>query len=80
MNRPGADRFRLWAGAYVLSSLPADERDEFEQHLARCARCRETVADIADIPTLLDTLTPEQARALPVHPPRRGNTQRWDKQ
>lgn len=80
MNRTGADRFRLWAGAYVLGSLPTQERDEFEQHLARCARCKGTVADIADIPALLDTLTPEQARALPVHPLRGGNTQQRDEQ
>ena len=36
------------SAAYALDALSADERQEFEQHLAHCAECQETVAAFHD--------------------------------
>lgn len=36
------------SAAYALHALDADERREFEQHLAHCAECRETVASFQE--------------------------------
>ena len=37
------------SAAYALDALSAEERQEFEQHLAHCEECRETVAAFHDI-------------------------------
>jgi anti-sigma-K factor RskA len=36
------------SAAYALDALSAEERQEFEQHLAHCVECRETVAAFHD--------------------------------
>jgi anti-sigma-K factor RskA len=36
------------SAAYALDALSADERHEFEEHLAHCAECQETVAAFHD--------------------------------
>ena len=36
------------SAAYALDALSAEERQEFEQHLAHCEECRETVAAFHD--------------------------------
>ena len=36
------------SAAYALDALSADERQEFEEHLAHCNECRETVAAFHD--------------------------------
>jgi anti-sigma-K factor RskA len=54
----GHDRWADAAGAYVLDAMAADERADFEGHLATCAACREEV----------DELRPA-AEALPMASP-----------
>ncbi len=33
------DAFKDWDAAYVLGALSADDRKEYENHLAHCAEC-----------------------------------------
>jgi hypothetical protein len=40
-------------GSYVLGSLPASERTEFERHLAGCDECARRVRELAGLPGLL---------------------------
>ncbi|GAA4943991.1 anti-sigma factor family protein [Actinoplanes utahensis] len=42
--------------AYVLGALSPNERAAYERHLATCSFCREAVADLAQIPHMLDRL------------------------
>ena len=58
------DKYREWDAVYVLGSLVPSERREFEEHLAGCARCRAAVAELAGLPSLLGTLSAEEAQAL----------------
>ena len=58
------DRYLTWDAAYVLGSLSANERGEYEAHLAGCPRCRAAVAELSGIPALLALLDPEDVRAL----------------
>ena len=37
--------YAMWDAAYVLGSLSASDRREFEGHMAGCPACREAVAD-----------------------------------
>lgn len=53
---PPEDRYAMWDAAYVLGSLSAAERREFETHMARCPACREAVADLSGVPALLSQL------------------------
>jgi predicted anti-sigma-YlaC factor YlaD len=58
------ERFREWAGAYVLGALDVDEARRFDEHLEHCDRCRRDVAELAAIPALLARVeSPEQQRA-----------------
>jgi hypothetical protein len=59
-----ADRYRDWDAAYVLGSLSSTERLEYEEHLAQCPRCSAAVAELAGLPGLLASLTPDEAFAL----------------
>lgn len=63
-----ADRYSEWDAAYVLGSLPPDERAEFEQHLAGCDRCRTAVGELAGMPGLLAQVPPAEAWVLAVGP------------
>ncbi|KUI48286.1 anti-sigma factor [Mycobacterium sp. GA-1199] len=73
LGRVDDDRYATWDAAYVLGSLPEQERREFEAHLATCERCTAAVAELRDIPPLLsgveaaefDGLTPAQAEPPP---------------
>lgn len=47
------DRYATWDAAYVLGSLSAEERREYEAHLDSCPRCRAAVAELSGIPALL---------------------------
>ena len=49
MNEHDVDQ----AGAYVLDALTAEERAEFERHLAGCATCREEVAQLSQVVAVL---------------------------
>jgi hypothetical protein len=63
--QPGdADPFAMWDAAYVLGSLDAAQRQQYEAHLKTCARCREAVAELAGMPALLALLDPDKVAAL----------------
>ena len=64
MSQDGMDEYRSWDAAYVLGTLVSSERHEFEEHLSGCAGCRAAVAELAGMPSLLATLSPEEAIAL----------------
>src|ERR1700759_1153705 len=50
------DRYAMWDAAYVLGSLSAGDRREFEAHMATCPQCREAVAELSGVPALLSQL------------------------
>ncbi|MEB3049325.1 zf-HC2 domain-containing protein [Mycolicibacter sp. MYC123] len=57
-------RYAMWDAAYVLGSLSAADRREYEEHLTGCPDCRAAVAEISGMPALLsqldrDTVTAE---------------------
>jgi hypothetical protein len=58
------DRYATWDAAYVLGSLSADERREFETHLETCPRCRAAVAELSGIPALLAKLDSDDVAAF----------------
>ncbi|MEV6878049.1 zf-HC2 domain-containing protein [Amycolatopsis sp. NPDC051128] len=77
MNTP-ADPYRDWDVAYVLGSLSPAERRELERHLAECPTCAGNVGELAGMPGILASLSPERALELldpagppPQAPPRR---------
>ncbi|OBJ87801.1 zf-HC2 domain-containing protein [Mycobacterium asiaticum] len=53
MRVNGDDRYAIWDAAYVLGSLSAADRGEFETHLTQCPACRQAIDDVAGIPALL---------------------------
>ncbi|OBG69985.1 hypothetical protein A5680_05925 [Mycobacterium sp. E2989] len=61
---PPADPYVMWDAAYVLGSLSAAERREFEAHLAHCPACREAVADLSGVPALLSQLGRDEVAAM----------------
>ncbi|OBG66409.1 MULTISPECIES: anti-sigma factor [unclassified Mycobacterium] len=61
---PPDDPYVMWDAAYVLGSLSAAERREFEAHLAHCRACREAVADLSGVPALLSQLSREEVAAM----------------
>jgi anti-sigma factor RsiW len=58
------DRFATWDAAYVLGSLSAAERREFESHLTQCPHCREAVAELSGMPALLSQLDRSEVLAM----------------
>jgi hypothetical protein len=58
------DRFRDWDAAYVLGALDAEDRREFERHLATCPGCAAAVAEFAGLPGILSKLPAADAVAL----------------
>ncbi|OBI36526.1 anti-sigma factor family protein [Mycobacterium colombiense] len=61
---PPEDRYAMWDAAYVLGSLPAAQRREFETHMAHCPVCRESVADLSGVPALLSQLDGDEVAAI----------------
>ena len=61
---PPGDPYVMWDAAYVLGSLSAADRREFEAHLANCPACREAVADLSGVPALLSRLDREEVAAM----------------
>jgi anti-sigma factor RsiW len=57
-------RYAMWDAAYVLGSLSASDRREFEGHMAGCPACREAVADLSGVPALLSRLDHEEVAAM----------------
>jgi type II secretory pathway pseudopilin PulG len=58
------DAYSDWDAAYLLGSLSAVERREFERHLALCERCSAAVAELAGIPGLLAALPADTVSSL----------------
>ncbi len=48
--------YAMWDAAYVLGSLSAAERREFEAHLSVCPLCSQAVAELSGMPALLSKL------------------------
>ncbi|UFS59014.1 anti-sigma factor family protein [Subtercola endophyticus] len=59
-----ADVYRDWDAAYVLGSLSPAERLEYEEHLARCPECAALLAELAGMPSLLASLSADEAFAI----------------
>jgi anti-sigma factor RsiW len=57
-------RYAMWDAAYVLGSLSAADRREFEGHMATCPACREAVAELSGVPALLSQLDHEEVAAI----------------
>ena len=57
-------RYATWDAAYVLGSLSAADRREFEAHMATCADCREAVGELSGVPALLSLLDREDVVAI----------------
>ena len=57
-------RYATGDAAYVLGSLSAPERREFESHMTQCASCREAVAELSGIPALLSQLDGDEVAAM----------------
>src|ERR1700752_1649203 len=58
------ERYAMWDAAYVLGSLSASDRREFEAHMATCPACREAVADLSGVPALLSQLDHAEVAAM----------------
>lgn len=61
---PPGDPYVMWDATYVLGSLSAAGRREFEGHLANCPECREAVADMSGVPALLSHLDRREVAAM----------------
>ncbi|MBW0017185.1 MAG: zf-HC2 domain-containing protein [Mycobacterium sp.] len=66
------DRYAMWDAAYVLGSLSAADRREFESHMVVCPTCREAVAELSGVPALLSQLDREQVAAIDAASPASG--------
>jgi hypothetical protein len=64
----GSDRYSEWDAAYLLGSLSASDRREFEQHLGECASCADAVAELAGLPGLLSKVPAASAVRLIEEP------------
>jgi anti-sigma factor RsiW len=54
----GYHRYAMWDAAYVLGSLSAGDRREFETHMAGCPACRRAVVEISGMPAMSSQLLP----------------------
>jgi anti-sigma factor RsiW len=61
---PPGDPYVMWDAAYVLGSLSAVDRREFEAHMAGCPACREAVAELSGVPALLSQLGRAEVAAI----------------
>lgn len=56
--------YAMWDAAYVLGSLSAADRREFEAHLANCPECRQSVGELSGMPALLSQLNRHEVAAI----------------
>lgn len=63
------DDLRDWDAAYLLGSLPPDERRRYERHVADCDECSASLAELVGLPGLLAKVPPGEAEAMLEHPP-----------
>ena len=61
---PPDDSYSMWDAAYVLGSLSAVERREFEGHMVGCPPCREAVGELSGVPALLSQLDRAEVAAI----------------
>jgi anti-sigma factor RsiW len=57
-------RYAMWDAAYVLGSLSAVDRREFEAHMANCPACREAVGELSGVPGLLSQLDRDEVASI----------------
>ena len=60
----GGDTYAEWDAAYVLGSLSAADRQQYEEHLAQCRTCHSAVAQIAGMPGLLAQVPAHEVLAM----------------
>jgi hypothetical protein len=56
--------YSTWDAAYVLGSLSANDRREFEAHMGGCASCREAVTELSGMPAVLALLDRDEVAAI----------------
>jgi anti-sigma factor RsiW len=61
---PEHAQFADWDAAYVLGALSADDRRDFEAHLAGCPECRRGVAELAPTVALMSRVSADDAELL----------------
>jgi anti-sigma-K factor RskA len=61
---PGYHRYAMWDAAYVLGSLSAGDRREFETHMADCPACRQAVVEISAVPAMLSQFDGDYIAAI----------------
>jgi anti-sigma factor RsiW len=67
-------RYAMWDAAYVLGSLSAVDRREFEAHMANCPACREAVVELSGVPALLSQLDRDEVAAIDESGPAQADT------
>ena len=60
----GYHRYAMWDAAYVLGSLSAGDRREFETHMADCPACRQAVVEISGMPAMLSQFDGDDIAAI----------------
>jgi anti-sigma factor RsiW len=60
----GYHRYAMWDTAYVLGSLSATDRREFETHMPDCPACRQAVVEISGMPAMLSQLDGNDIAAI----------------
>lgn len=56
--------YGMWDAAYVLGSLSATDRREYEEHMSRCLACRQAVAELSGVPALLSQLDRDEVATM----------------
>ncbi|MFC6011452.1 zf-HC2 domain-containing protein [Nocardia lasii] len=63
-----ADEYSTWDAAYVLGSLGATERREYETHLLDCEHCQQAVSELAAMPGMFALVDRDTALSM-IEPP-----------
>ncbi|WP_406048624.1 anti-sigma factor family protein [Kribbella sp. NBC_00889] len=64
-----SDPYREWDAAYLLGSLSAKDRREYEEHLSTCDDCAAEVASLAGVPSAMAALPDDRALATITEAP-----------
>lgn len=62
-------QFAHFDGVYVLGSLAASERADYERHLSDCVECSRSVREVAGLPGLMARVPPEVLQTPRTHEP-----------
>ncbi|MGV0717122.1 hypothetical protein ABQE93_17115 [Mycolicibacterium sp. XJ662] len=68
MSKPPEDDLAQWDAAYVLGALSTEDRRSYENYLAAHPERAAELTELADMPSILDALSPDEAVAL-IEPP-----------